>query len=74
MRNDPTRGRRLKQQLPYPYDQDLSKVLRGLKRRNPITRRSRQANDPVTAAYLAAAALPAAAGSIIRMAVTVTIR
>ena len=55
MRTDPTRGRRLKQQLPYPYDQDLSKVLRGLKRRNPITRRSRQANDPVTAAYLAAA-------------------
>ena len=56
MRNDPGRGRRqLKQQLPYPYDQDLSKVLRGLKRRNPITRRSRQANDPVTAAYLAAA-------------------
>ena len=33
----------------------MSKVLRGLKRRNPITRRSRQANDPVTAAYLAAA-------------------
>jgi hypothetical protein len=26
-----------------------------MKRRNPITRRSRQANDPVTAAYLAAA-------------------
>ena len=55
MKNDPIRGRRLKQQLPYPYNQDLSKVLRGLKRRNPITRRSRQANDPVTAAYLAAA-------------------
>ena len=55
MRNDPDRGRRLKQQLPYPYNQDLSKVLRGLKRRNPITRRSKQANDPVTAAYLAAA-------------------
>ena len=55
MRNDPTRGRRLKHELPYPYDQDLSKVLRGLKRRNPITRRSRQANDPVTAAYLPAA-------------------
>jgi hypothetical protein len=56
MRNDPgRRRRRLKQQLPYPYNQDLSKVLRGLKRRNPITRRSRQANDPVTAAYLAAA-------------------
>jgi len=54
MRNDPERGHRLKQQLPYPYNQDLSKVLRGLKRRNPISRR-RQANDPVTAAYLAAA-------------------
>lgn len=54
MRNDPGRGRGLKQQLPYPYNQDLSKVLRGLKRRNPISRR-RQANDPVTAAYLAAA-------------------
>ena len=54
MRNDPDSGRRLKQQLPYPYNQDLSKVLRGLKRRNPIGRR-RQANDPVTAAYLAAA-------------------
>ena len=55
MKNDPIRSRRLKQQPPYPYNQDLSKVLRGLKRRNPITRRSRQANDPVTAAYLAAA-------------------
>ena len=55
MRNDPARGRRLKQQLPYPYDQDLSKVLRGLNRRTPFGRR-RLANDPVTAAYLAAAA------------------
>jgi hypothetical protein len=54
VRNDPERGRRLKQQLPYPYNQDLSRVLRGLKRRNPISRR-RQANDPVTASYLAAA-------------------
>lgn len=45
----------LKRDLPYPYNQDLSKVLRGLKRRNPVTRRSRQANDPVTAAYLFAA-------------------
>lgn len=44
----------LKQELPYPYDQDLSKVLRGLNRRTPFGRR-RQANDPVTAAYLAAA-------------------
>ncbi|HEY2579984.1 MAG TPA: hypothetical protein VGI74_27040 [Streptosporangiaceae bacterium] len=54
MRNDQARGSALKRQLPYPYNQDLSKVLRGLKRRNPISRR-RQANDPVTAAYLAAA-------------------
>ena len=44
----------LKQELPYPYDQDLSKVLRGLNRRTPFGRR-RQANDPVTAAYLVAA-------------------
>jgi hypothetical protein len=52
-----TRRRRvktLKQQLPYPYDQDLSPVLRNLNRRTPFGRR-RQANDPVTAAYLAAA-------------------
>jgi hypothetical protein len=55
MRNDRPRRLRLKEQLPYPYDQDFSKVLRSMKRRNPITRRSRQANDPVTAAYLAAA-------------------
>lgn len=54
MRNDPERGHRLKQQLPYPYNQDLSKILRGLKGRNPLSRR-RRANDPVTAAYLAAA-------------------
>lgn len=45
----------LKQQLPYPYNQDLSKVLRGLNRRTPFGRR-RLANDPVTAAYLMAAA------------------
>lgn len=44
----------LKQELPYPYNQDLSKVLRGLNRRTPFGRR-RQANDPVTAAYLVAA-------------------
>jgi len=54
MGNDPEEGHPLKRQLPYPYNQDLSKVLRGLKR-NPITRRRRQANDPVTAAYLYAA-------------------
>ena len=45
----------LKQELPYPYNQDLSPVLRNLNRRTPFGRR-RQANDPVTAAYLAAAA------------------
>ena len=44
----------LKQELPYPYNQDLSKVLRGLNRRTPFGRR-RLANDPVTAAYLMAA-------------------
>src|SRR5215469_3607924 len=48
------RVKTLKQQLPYPYDQDLSPVLRNLNRRTPFGRR-RQANDPVTAAYLAAA-------------------
>lgn len=53
MRNDPE-GRGLKQQLPFPYNQDLSKVLRGLKRR-ALKSRARQANDPVTAAYLCAA-------------------
>ncbi len=55
---DSIRGRRqartLKQQLPYPYDQDLSRVLRGLKRR-ALKSRGKQANDPVTAAYLNAA-------------------
>jgi len=44
----------LKQELPYPYNQDLSKVLRGLNRRTPFGRR-RLANDPLTAAYLMAA-------------------
>ncbi len=44
----------LKQQLPYPYNQDLSKILVGLNRRTPFARR-RLANDPVTAAYLATA-------------------
>ncbi|WP_067451918.1 hypothetical protein [Actinomadura macra] len=42
-----------KHQLPYPYDQDLSGVLRRLNRRTPASR-NRLANDPVTAAYLAA--------------------
>ena len=58
MNNDRTPRRRdmrtLKQQLPYPYNQDLSKILRGLDRRTPFARR-RLANDPVTAAYLIAA-------------------
>jgi hypothetical protein len=48
------RAKTLKQELPYPYNQDLSKVLRGLKRR-ALKSRAKQANDPVTAAYLAAA-------------------
>lgn len=43
----------LKQSLPYPYNQDLSAVLRRLDRRTPFTR-CRLANDPVTAAYIAA--------------------
>ena len=43
----------LKQQLPYPYSLDLSGVLRRLDRRTPGGR-ERLANDPVTAAYLAA--------------------
>jgi hypothetical protein len=44
----------LKSRLPYPFNEDLSPVLRRLNRR---TERGRQqlANDPVTAAYLAAA-------------------
>jgi hypothetical protein len=58
MNSDSTPRRRgvksLKQQLPYPYNQDLSKILRGLNRRTSFARR-RLANDPVTAAYLAAA-------------------
>ncbi|WP_406485517.1 hypothetical protein [Streptomyces microflavus] len=44
----------LKGQLPFPYDQDLGKVLTHLDRRTPFSR-ERLANDPVTAAYLAAA-------------------
>jgi hypothetical protein len=53
MTNDRPR-RRDKQRLPFPYDQDLSPILRGLNRRTALGRR-RLANDPVTAAYLAAA-------------------
>jgi hypothetical protein len=44
----------LKHQLPYPYNLDLSKVLTHLDRRTPSSR-ERLANDPVTAAYIAAA-------------------
>ena len=44
----------LKHQLPYPYNQDLSKVLTHLDRRTPFSR-ARLANDPVTACYIAAA-------------------
>jgi hypothetical protein len=44
----------LKSQLSYPYNQDLSKVLTHLNRRTPFSR-ERLANDPVTAAYIAAA-------------------
>jgi hypothetical protein len=44
----------LKQQLPYPYNQDLSEVLNHLDRRTVLGRRA-LANDPVTAAFLAAA-------------------
>lgn len=44
----------LKKRLPHPYDQDLSRVLTHLNRRSPFSR-DRLANDPVTAAYLAAA-------------------
>lgn len=43
-------GKRL---LPFPYNQDLSGVLRHLNRRRPDSR-TKLANDPVTAAYLAA--------------------
>jgi len=50
MGDEPT----LKQQLPYPYNQDLSQVLTRLNRRTTLGRQG-LANDPVTAAYLAAA-------------------
>ena len=43
-----------KDRLPYPYDQDLSGVLRHLDRRTPSSR-AKLANNPATAGYLAAA-------------------
>jgi hypothetical protein len=43
----------IKEKLPFPYNQDLAPVLQGLARRTPQGR-SRLANDPVTAGYLAA--------------------
>lgn len=45
--------RAVKHELPYPYNQDLSAVLRRLDRRTPFSRQ-KLANDPVTAAYIAA--------------------
>ncbi|MEO3751140.1 hypothetical protein [Streptomyces sp. B6B3] len=53
--NEPPAPRRRspKGELPYPYDRDLSGVLRHLNRRTR-TFRTRLANDPITAAYLAA--------------------
>ena len=52
--HDDMNGRRaLKQRLPYPFNQDLSQVLHHLNRRTAFGRQE-AANDPVTAAYLAA--------------------
>lgn len=44
----------LKQQLPFPYNQDLAQVLNRLNRRTEPGRQG-LANEPVTAAFLAAA-------------------
>jgi hypothetical protein len=52
--NAMTDGKSLKSQLPHPYNQDLSSVLTHFDRRTPFSRQ-RLANDPVTAAYIAAA-------------------
>lgn len=49
-----TLKRTLKQLLPFPYRLDFSRILRRLNRRTPQGR-TRLANSPVTAAYLAAA-------------------
>lgn len=43
-----------KRKLPFPYDQDLSGVLKGLKPKTPAAR-ARQANDVTTASCLVAA-------------------
>lgn len=47
------KGRSAKRDLPFPYNLDLSGVLRHLNRRTRVFR-AKLANDPVTAAYLAA--------------------
>jgi hypothetical protein len=44
----------VKSQLPHPYDQDLSKILRGLSR-DPATYHGTLANDPLTASFVRAA-------------------
>jgi hypothetical protein len=49
-----TQDQDLKHQLPFPFNQDLSGVLKHLDRRTPFSR-DLLANDPVTASYLAAA-------------------
>jgi hypothetical protein len=46
-------GPRGKRELPFPYNQDLSGVLRHLNRRTRVFR-ARLANDPCTAAFLVA--------------------
>src|SRR4051794_33815807 len=46
-------GLRRKRDLPYPHNQDLSEVLRNIRRMTPLGRR-RQANSRETAALLAA--------------------
>ncbi|MGW6732313.1 hypothetical protein [Streptomyces sp. NPDC055013] len=45
--------RPVKDQLPYPYNQNLSAVLVRMNRRTPFSRQ-RLANDPVTASYVLA--------------------
>ncbi|KAB2348335.1 hypothetical protein [Actinomadura rudentiformis] len=45
---------KIHQDLPFPYNQDMSSVITHLDRRSPSSRH-RLANDPVTSAYLVAA-------------------